>query len=189
MYQPAELVVKPVGRSTKGGAPMISPARERWVQDDRCDTSPFRSGSSYPALTRWANAVSLRLRRSFWRWLPSHAVSDRRNRHVAEWQILRERLIARAALGSIDRRSRRSRARHVGLSNILSRAPREKKCRTTTARLPLHLGLRLLLQLPLCQGQFVGNVVLVNVADVGHGLLPDVLGRHQLHIAEPDVGI
>ena len=35
----------------------------------------------------------------------------------------------------------------------------------------------------------VGNVVLVDVADVGDGFLANLLGRHILHVLKPDVGV
>ena len=37
--------------------------------------------------------------------------------------------------------------------------------------------------------QAIRNVVLVDVADVGHRFLADLLGRHVLDVLEPDVGI
>src|SRR5215831_18863253 len=54
-------------------------------------------------------------------------------------------------------------------------------CRTSAFR---RLSYLLLLQ---CH--FVGNIVFVDTADVPYGLLADVLCSHQLHIAEPDIGI
>ena len=42
---------------------------------------------------------------------------------------------------------------------------------------------------PALQNQAVGNVVLVDVADVGHRFLADLLGRNILHVLEPDVGV
>src|SRR5688572_3682811 len=39
------------------------------------------------------------------------------------------------------------------------------------------------------QNQAVGNVVLVDVADVGHRFLADLLSRHVLHVVKPDVRI
>jgi hypothetical protein len=42
---------------------------------------------------------------------------------------------------------------------------------------------------PALQDEAVGNVVLVDVADVGHRFLADLLGRHILHVVKPDVGV
>jgi hypothetical protein len=39
------------------------------------------------------------------------------------------------------------------------------------------------------RGQLVGDVVLVNIADVSDGLLADVFGYFELYIAEPDVWV
>src|SRR5213596_1198488 len=42
---------------------------------------------------------------------------------------------------------------------------------------------------PALQNQAVGNIVLVDVADVGHRFLTDLLGRYILHVLKPEVGI
>ena len=53
----------------------------------------------------------------------------------------------------------------------------------------LDLFDRFLCGSPALQNQAVGNVVLVDVADVGHRFLADLLGCHILHVVEPDVGV
>src|SRR3982751_5671924 len=41
----------------------------------------------------------------------------------------------------------------------------------------------------LFEGEFVGDVVLVNIPDVGDGFLSNVFFRHQLDIIVPDIGV
>src|SRR5271165_6724781 len=48
---------------------------------------------------------------------------------------------------------------------------------------------RLLPEFSLLHRQLVSNVVLVDVGNVSDRLLPNVLGRDQFHVVEPDVGI
>src|SRR5262245_50311789 len=50
-------------------------------------------------------------------------------------------------------------------------------------------GFALFLPDLLLQGQFISDVVLVDVVDVGHGLLTDIFSHLQFHIAEPLVRI
>ena len=56
-------------------------------------------------------------------------------------------------------------------------------------RLQLFRCFRLATELRLFESQLVGDVVLVDVADIRHRLLSDVFGRNKFHIVEPDVRV
>ena len=63
----------------------------------------------------------------------------------------------------------------------------DRRARLLDAR--LHGRLRGLAPLALLREQPVGDVVLVDVADVGDRLAPDALGRDLLDVAEPDIRV
>ena len=71
------------------------------------------------------------------------------------------------------------------------RGPGQPRVAATDLLLATRLELldRFLLGRAALQHQAVGDVVLVDVADVGDRFLADLLGRHVLHVLEPDVGV